>query len=83
MDLRIVTYFELCHFKTVISNLNLRKSQFLDLDLCNILRGFGMVDFFCCPSTQFHHPLLAPSVLIILLNKLLNRGNRNIKFDFS
>ena len=85
MDLRIVTYFELCHFKTVISHLNLRKSQFLDLDLCNILRGFGMVDFFCCPSThdQFHHPLLAPSVLIILLNKLLNRGNRNIKFDFS
>ena len=83
MDLRIVTVFELCHFKTVISHLNLRKSQFLDLDLCNFLRGFGMVDFFCCPSTQFHHPLLAPSVLIILLNKLLNRGNRNIKFDFS
>ena len=79
MDLRIVTYFELCHFKIVSSHLNLRKSQFLDLDLCNFLRGFGMVDFFCCPSTQIHHPLLAPSVLIILLNKLLNRGNRNIK----
>ena len=83
MDLRIVTYFELCHFKIVSSHLKLRKSQFLDLDLCNILRGFGMVDFFCSPSTQFHHPWLAPSVLIILLNKLLNRGNRNIKFDFS
>jgi len=83
MDLRIVTYFELCHFKTVISHLNLRKSQFLDLDLCNFLRGFGMVDFFCRPPTQFHHPWLAPSVFIILLKKLLNRGNRNIKFDFS
>ena len=83
MDLRIVTVFELCYFKTDISHLNLRKSQFLDLGLCNILRGFGWVDFFCRPPTQIHHPWLAPIVFIILLNKLLNRGNRNIKFDFS
>lgn len=40
-----------------------------------------MVDFFCRPPTQIHHPWL--SVFIILLNKRLNRGNRNIKFDFS
>ena len=83
MDLRIVTYFELCHFKTVISHLNLRKSQFLDLGLCNFPEGFGWVDFFYCPPTQIHHPWLAPIVFIILLNKLLNRGNSNIKFDFS
>ena len=42
-----------------------------------------MVDFFCRPPTQIHHPGLVPSVFIIPLNKLLNRGNRNIKFDFS
>ena len=27
--------------------------------------------------------LFLPSIFIKLLNKLLNRGNRNIKFDFS
>ena len=58
MDLRIVTVFELCYFKTDISHLNLRKSQFLDLGLCNFPEGFW-VGRFLLSTANSNPPSLA------------------------